>query len=594
MSVGRPQPFFASALANQDKADFEDAEILAQVCMVLHKHNLHLIFFSDSAYMARVAFGDDVDIEQFSENTMVVLKSFAINKKSNGVISMELRDWDVVGKAAALYGPPKKLLPVGQPSGDQSNGSAGTTPQPEVKKDAPTTRSTETHAPNGALLVTVEAISPFISRNWQVQVRATRKSDVREFTRNGNVGKVFNITFTDETGEIQATGFNDDAVTKLYDQVVEGQSYNISKFEVRAANKQFNKTGHEYELIFGRDSVVEFVPNADVKLPAVYFRFVPNFAALPNVEVDSNIDVVGVAKDVGSPQSLTSRAGIPYTKRDIILVDDSLREITLTLWGADAEGFDAPPGTVIAAKAVRLSSFKGLSLSATRAAHIYTDPDDQRAHQLKGWYQATGGAGQHFEKVAEDPVSSSSGDSREERRRTTIADAIEQRLGYSEESDFFSVKARISVVNQRTVAYPSCTNGDCRKKVVEDGGQWRCEKCQVYMDSPRYRFMLSLIIDDASSPQMGLQVSVFDEIGRQLYGDTAQELQEMKGFGAPSDFNRELAAKLGTVKGNEYMWDIRGTLEHYNGEERPRFSAMRMKKIDEVKESLRMLSEMGA
>ena len=50
----------------------------------------------------------------------------------------------------------------------------------------------------------------------------TFKSDIRHYSNQRGEGKVFNVTFTDETGEIRATGFND-TVDAFYDLLEEGK-----------------------------------------------------------------------------------------------------------------------------------------------------------------------------------------------------------------------------------------------------------------------------------------------------------------------------------------------------------------------------------
>ena len=53
---------------------------------------------------------------------------------------------------------------------------------------------------------------------------------------------------------------------------------------------------------------------------------------------DSNVDIIGVVKSVGDCATVIARTSQKeLKKRDIVLVDKSLTEVSLTLWGTTAE-----------------------------------------------------------------------------------------------------------------------------------------------------------------------------------------------------------------------------------------------------------------
>lgn len=63
----------------------------------------------------------------------------------------------------------------------------------------------------------------------------------------------------DDSGEIRATGFNEQCDT-LYDVFQEGSVYYISSpCRVNIAKKQYSTVNNDYELTFERDTVVERV-----------------------------------------------------------------------------------------------------------------------------------------------------------------------------------------------------------------------------------------------------------------------------------------------------------------------------------------------
>jgi len=56
---------------------------------------------------------------------------------------------------------------------------------------------------------------------WTIRVRVTYKSDIKEWHNQRGQGRLFTVHFLDETGEIRATGFNDQ-VDAFYDKLKEG------------------------------------------------------------------------------------------------------------------------------------------------------------------------------------------------------------------------------------------------------------------------------------------------------------------------------------------------------------------------------------
>lgn len=493
---------------------------------------------------------------------------------------VRIDDWEDAAPCNQIIGHPSGLT-IAHVFGEQ--GAAETAPP---ASSTPSTASAPKAAPKRKDLVSIESVSPFVHK-WTILARASKKSDVRTFSRNqtDEKGRLFNCIFTDETGDISATAFGD-RVDEFYDKIVDGQQYYLTGLDVRKANAKFNSTSHDFELMFSRDSKVEPAGDAQISLPTVFFKFVPSIAELAKIPIDSTVDVAGVALRVNDVQTITSRSSnIPYTKRDIVLADDSGAEITLTLWGVEAEEFNSPVGTVVAVKGARLGEFRGRTLSATRSAQVVLDPDEKTAHKLKGWWKATSGTDVKFQPVAD--VSSGS-----RAPRLTINGIVSERHGMSANAEFFEVKARVATIYSRNVAYPSCTNGDCRKKVVDTGAGWRCEKCDVTISEPRYRYMLTFVVSDATCEDTGLQVSVFDEVGHILYGDRALEFQTLLDNGGDG-FNAPLSTALKCIQGEEFIWNVKGSLDVYMGQERTRYTASSVRKPEPIEEGSTMLAEMG-
>jgi replication factor A1 len=101
----------------------------------------------------------------------------------------------------------------------------------------------------------IEALSPYANK-WTIKARCTHKSNIKTWHKPSGEGKLFNVHLLDESGEIRATGFNEQC-EDLYDVFHEGSVYYVSGCRVNMAKKQFSNLPNDYELVFERDSVVE-------------------------------------------------------------------------------------------------------------------------------------------------------------------------------------------------------------------------------------------------------------------------------------------------------------------------------------------------
>ena len=101
--------------------------------------------------------------------------------------------------------------------------------------------------------------------------------------------------------------------------------------------------------------------------------------------------MIGVCKSAADLSSIiTKTTNKKLSKRELHLVDRSGCEVTCTLWGAEAEGFDSSNFPVVAVKGARVSDFGGRSLSTLMSSLLMVDPDITEAHQLRGWFDNVG------------------------------------------------------------------------------------------------------------------------------------------------------------------------------------------------------------
>lgn len=72
------------------------------------------------------------------------------------------------------------------------------------------------------------------------------------------------------------------------------------------------------------------------------------------------------------------------------MVDDTQKQIRLTLWDKHAEDFDSSEHPVTAFKGLRVNDFNGRSLSLSASGLVRVNPDIPECAKLKQWYKLAG------------------------------------------------------------------------------------------------------------------------------------------------------------------------------------------------------------
>lgn len=416
----------------------------------------------------------------------------------------------------------------------------------------------------------IDQLSPY-QNIWTIKARVSFKGEMRTWSNQRGEGKLFNVNLLDETDEIRATAFNENA-EKFYNLLQEGKVYYVSKARIQPSRPQFSNLKHPYELQLDRDTVIEECFDAD-NVPKLHFDFV-KLSNVQNLEADSIIDVVGVIKEVNPHFQITSKAGRAYDRRDITIVDDSQFAISVGLWNKTALEFDTPEGTVIAIKGAKVSDFNGKTLSLTPSGTISSNPDAPEAYAIKGWYDAQG-HNENFQTLKSE-LTTTKKTSLEERK--TIEEVQSLELGLGDKPDYFSIKASVNFLKTDNFSYPACSTEGCNRKVIEQhDGTWRCEKCDINHSVPLYRYILTISVVDATGQ---LWVTLFEDQAKILLGFSANDLVKYK-----EEDNAKFTSIISKIQMNEYDFRIRARQDNYNGQVRVRYNAVNVNKIDFTNEA---------
>ncbi|KAJ1928650.1 Replication factor A protein 1 [Tieghemiomyces parasiticus] len=544
---------------------------------------------------------DLVSSNQLQVNTVIRLTSFACNEIRGKSFIMML-GLDVLQQAPGPIGAPVSVY--NELGGNQEAApAAAPAPAParppvqsyQQQQPAQTYNSYQPAAPQAApaggyaappaVICPIRSLNPYQNK-WTIRARVVHKSDMRFWNNARGEGKLFSVNLLDESGEIKATAFNEMADT-LMNQLQEGKVYYFSNARVNMARAQFNNTKNEYELSLDRGTEVVPCNEPAADVPSVRLDLV-GLDKLMDYEKDASVDAIGVLHEVGDLNEFVSKTTQkPLSKRDLTLIDMSQQAVRLTVWGKQAQEFAVEDHAVLAVKGAKVGDFGGRTLSLLSSSTMTVNPDIPEAHRLRGWYDAerhnitpryytsagmsggmAGGSG------------GMGGGARRDVRKN-LAQVKDENLGNEDKPEYFNVRSTVTYIRAENFAYPACPNEGCQKKVVDNGGSWRCEKCDQSFPAPQYRYIMSVNTCDHVG-QIWLQV--FNEVAEQMLGKTANEMEELKNT---DNLLFKQAFEVPLLK--TFVFRCKAKAETYNETRKTRYTVMSAAPLDFVSESKQLI-----
>lgn len=414
-------------------------------------------------------------------------------------------------------------------------------------------------------LVKIQALNPFQNK-WTIEAAVTFKSEIKSYKNAKGEGKLFNVQFLDDSGEIRATAFNEQ-VDKFYDLLEVGKTYRVSQLKVNTANKRFSSLDHDYELMFGQLSEVE--PSANVgPIPNLY-NFTP-IKDIENAPPQTTLDLIGVVKEVSDVLHVMSqKLNKELVKRDLVLVDPGMKSIRLTLWDKMAEEFTAEAGAVLACRSLKVSDFSGKTLNTSNSTALAVNPNLPEAYSLLTWWRSQAGSSQ-FSSLSTPGNASQGGVAN--LPNTPLRDIRDHPTFGKSGPETFNTTAMLCFIRDNPT-YPSCPQPDCNKKVTSTGNQWYCAKCDASFPTPEYRYIMSACIsDDCSS----LWVQLFNDQAVTVLGGPAERYEEIK------DDPNQLNLVHASACFKPYKFTISAKDELYNDVHKMRYTVRALKPVDPV------------
>lgn len=115
------------------------------------------------------------------------------------------------------------------------------------------------------------------------------------------------------------------------------------------------------------------------------------------------------------------------------------------------------------------------------------NPEVPDTYVLRGWYDSVG-AKQNFTAYSNLGMGSG-GAATFNRAGVRTIEEIKADLQIPEKAEMFSCRGTILHIRGDNPAYPACPNQSCKKKVIDTGEGWHCEKCEKTWEKPEYRYV---------------------------------------------------------------------------------------------------------
>lgn len=487
------------------------------------------------------------------------------------------------------------------------------TPAPQIKLSEGTEKKGITPpSSNGKDNWPVQAISslnPYM-HGWAVKAKVVSKGPKRSFTRKGAPSTVFTAELVDHQGTAIEGTFWKDAADKYYDLLEEGKVYVFARGSVKPANKNYARTRNDYSLHFDSAAKVEESQDDSAfgsAAMSVRMQFVSIDQLAAFVDKRMPVDVVGVVLEAGPLNSIKRKAdSTEVSRREITIVDKSLKSVGMTLWGGLAEGVGADlesevkagNNPVIAMSSCKVSGYNGISMSTLSRSQLFmnSSADIDEIGGLKDWWTTTGNGLSHtITPVAEgmpnvgDKNGSNikSSDKQQGKERVNLTDLKACAPNTPDSKPVYrTVKAALVSINpQQTMWYLACPENN-RKVVEQDGGGFFCEyDGQTYSTAVRRYIMQARFADDSGE----LPIQVFNDQAETLLGQSADALSNVK------DAHIErYNAILKDAGWGEWVLRVKAQAQEYNGEVRQRYAIADIQPLDFIEETKRTLQIIGS
>uniref|UniRef100_A0AC35UC04 Replication protein A subunit n=1 Tax=Rhabditophanes sp. KR3021 TaxID=114890 RepID=A0AC35UC04_9BILA len=446
-----------------------------------------------------------------------------------------------------------------QPIVTQNTNIPGVTKKTAVKTEITSNK------PHG-IICPINAINPYKGK-FLIMGVCTGKDSLKTINAAKGPTVVLNFTLADKDGnDVRIVAFGDRA-TEL-DGIIQEEltiSVDTTHKALKTANKQYNVTKNEYEIVLKPDCQVAVVEDPHLKVPVPKLNL--QRVLLSDIQYKSGgfVDILGIITKIGNTDEINTKNG-KTKKREIQLVDESKVVVKMTLWGDKCNEYDTElsEGDSIIFKNVTVREFKSsYSLSYGVGTKRINTTDNRDAQLLLNWYESHG----HEPDIIQAPTFG--GNNFNLDKCVLIENVSENSVG-TLEGVYFNVVCRVSIFGS-TPCYKACSNEGCMKKVEEDNDQFRCPKCNSTKTTFKWLAILKCEVYDCSGKQW---VTFFGDKAEKLTGLSADAMGNMQRME-----DNSLSRSLEPVKNSTFNLRIRAKQEMYNGTYSTKWNCMAVEEV---------------
>eukprot|EP01129_Flabellula_baltica_P009526 TRINITY_DN3902_c0_g1_i1.p1 TRINITY_DN3902_c0_g1~~TRINITY_DN3902_c0_g1_i1.p1 ORF type:complete len:412 (+),score=97.58 TRINITY_DN3902_c0_g1_i1:84-1319(+) len=298
---------------------------ILSVKSVIGKDNVYELVISDGLFSMKVLYVQDGELRCDTHHLIVLLEYFF---EENDVVVQRILIKDKL--KTSVIGDPVSVQLVSLSEEKKGKNSRGT-----------------------KALVSISGLNPY-EQNWMIRGRISYKGEIKTISSQNKDLRILRIDIVDETGEISAFAFDDDA-DFWYPKLEELEPYYISGAIVKVQKKPYSSIPNDKSITLKKDSKIDVCPEEDaqqVPYCRFYFSNVDQILLLPEYTFT---DFVGIVRNSSEVERVGTRGVL---KKSIVMADDTNKEIEITLWGNESK-IKMPDNSLVILKNVKVREYKG-------------------------------------------------------------------------------------------------------------------------------------------------------------------------------------------------------------------------------------------
>ena len=402
------------------------------------------------------------------------------------------------------------------------------------------------------------------SNNWRLYLKCKVKIPLKNFiTKRNKECTLQKYIFRDTKGdEILATCFRKTA-ENLDKFIQEGGIYEIKKPEIKLADRNFNPTKCDYELLLNESSQIQSALD-NGKFEGVIFSIVP-LNKIIDLPLGKLVDVIGFILDDLGYQEFQSKNDKTIKYQKIIIGDDTQNRIEVTLWnplGNPDNNFSR--GDLIAIKNCRIKEFNyKKTLETTDSSELKNTLNPNIDKKLRDFYD-------DHKEINEFKDIEGESNFTQERFLPEFAFIKDVQNTFDEDIDnkdrpLFEIIGTVTKLNHsERNYYIGCSK--CHRKMENDD----CFHCSG--KEKKTIFTISLNIRDSSSY---FWVDLFGDVAEKFLGIKGEDYENLVKSLNNEEVNEGLIAINERIEYHTFSFFGKVKLNIYNDQKKHRFTVFR-------------------